>query len=111
MKKLTFDYYMQIDYSETVSSCHFTIKCLPKDTLRQRAGKVTVQLSPNVPYSTGTDSFGNGQIYGWDDVEHTTFSFRITGVENTGLAGPMWTLRRNRRGYRGAASVRTMRIF
>ena len=85
MKKLTFDYYMQIDYSETVSSCHFTIKCLPKDTLRQRAGKVTVQLSPNVPYSTGTDSFGNGQIYGWDDVEHTTFSFRITGVVYTGL--------------------------
>ncbi len=85
MKKLTFDYYMQIDYSETVSSCHFTIKCLPKDTVRQRAGKVRVQLSPDVPYSTGTDAFGNGQIYGWDDVEHTTFSFRITGDVYTGL--------------------------
>lgn len=49
MKKLTFDYYMQIDYSETVSSCHFTIKCLPKETLRQRAENVKVLLSPDVP--------------------------------------------------------------
>lgn len=77
MKKLTFDYYMQIDYSETVSSCHFTIKCLPKETLRQRAENVKVLLSPDVPYSMGRDSFGNAQIYGWDDVAHTTFSFRL----------------------------------
>lgn len=79
MKKLTFDYYMQIDYSEVVSSCHFTIKCLPKETLRQRVDKVSIQLSPDVPYNAGVDSFGNGQIYGWDDVDHTTFSFRVTG--------------------------------
>ena len=85
MKKLTFDYYMQITYSEAVSSCHFTIKCLPKETLRQRPENVKVQLSPDVPYSTGRDSFGNTQIYGWDDVEHTTFSFRITGDVYTGL--------------------------
>lgn len=85
MKKLTFDYYMQIDYSEVVSSCHFTIKCLPKGTLRQRVEKVNIQLSPDVPYNAGADSFGNGQIYGWDDVDHTTFSFRITGDVYTGL--------------------------
>lgn len=85
MKKLTFDYYMQIDYSAVVSSCHFTIKCLPKETLRQRVEKVEIRLSPDVPYNTGTDSFGNGQIYGWDDVDHTTFSFRIMGDVYTGL--------------------------
>lgn len=85
MKKLTFDYYMQIDYSEVVSSCHFTIKCLPKETLRQRVEKVKIQLSPDVSYNAGVDSFGNGQIYGWDDVDHTTFSFRITGNVYTGL--------------------------
>lgn len=84
MKKLTFDYYMQIDYSEPVSSCHFTIKCLPQETLRQRVENIQIHLSPNVPYSTGRDSFGNAQIYGWDDVLHTTFSFRITGDLYTG---------------------------
>lgn len=85
MKKLVFDYYMQLDYSEEVFSCYFTIKGLPKETLRQKVERVKVQLSPDVPYSTGMDSFGNGQIYGWDDVEHTTFSFRITGGVYTGL--------------------------
>lgn len=85
MKKLTFDYYMQIDYSEPVSSCHFTIKCLPQETLRQRVENIQIRLSPDVPYSTGRDSFGNTQIYGWDDVVHTTFSFRITGTLYTGL--------------------------
>lgn len=85
MKKLNFDYYMQIDYSEVVSSCHFTIKCLPKETLRQRVGEVTIRLSPDVAYNAGVDSFGNGQIYGWDDVDHTTFSFRITGDVYAGL--------------------------
>ena len=85
MKKLTFDYYMQIDYSEVVSSCHFTIKCLPKETLRQRVGEVTIKLSPDVSYNAGTDSFGNGQIYGWDDVDHTTFSFCVTGDVCAGL--------------------------
>lgn len=85
MKKLTFDYYMQIDYSEPVSSCHFTIKCLPQETLRQRVENIQIRLSPDVPYSTGRDSFGNAQIYGWDDVLHTTFSFRITGDLYTGF--------------------------
>lgn len=85
MKKLTFDYYMQIDYSEPVSSCHFTIKCLPQETLRQRVENMQIRLSPDVPYSTGRDSFGNAQIYGWDDVLHTTFSFRITGDLYTGF--------------------------
>lgn len=85
MKKLIFDYYMQIDYSEAVSSCHFTIKCLPKETLRQHVNHVKVELSPDVAFSTGRDSFGNEQIYGWDDVEHTTFSFRIAGDIHTGL--------------------------
>lgn len=85
MKKLNFDYYMQIDYSEVVSSCHFTIKCLPKETLRQRVERVTIQLSPDVAYNAGVDSFGNSQIYGWDDIDHTTFSFRITGDVYAGL--------------------------
>lgn len=85
MRRLHFDYYMQIEYSEPVSSCHFTIKCMPKETFRQRVEEVKVNLSPDVPYSTGTDSFGNSQIYGWDDIEHTVFNFRFTGEVCTGL--------------------------
>lgn len=86
MKRLHFDYFMKIDYSEAVSLCHFTIKCFPQNTLRQRVEGVSVALTPAVPYSIGTDSFGNRQIYGRDDILHHTFSFRITGKVRTGLS-------------------------
>ena len=76
MKRLYFDYLMKFEYSEAVSLCHFTIKCFPKNTLRQKVGGVSVALTPAVPYSIGTDSFGNRQIYGRDDILHHIFSFR-----------------------------------
>lgn len=44
MKKLFFDYHMQISYSEPVTCCHYTIKCLPKDTDRQRVEELVKQL-------------------------------------------------------------------
>lgn len=87
MSKLWFDYYMQILYSDPVSSCHFTIKCLPETTCRQEVSDLRVALSPNVPYSEGRDSFGNRQIYGWDNVVHTVFSFQVTGRVCTGVEG------------------------
>jgi len=86
MKRLHFDYFMKIDYSEAVSLCHFTIKCFPKNTLRQKAEGLSVALSPAVPYSIGADSFGNRQIYGRDDILHHNFSFRITGKVRAGLS-------------------------
>ena len=36
MKKLSYDYYMEIGYSIPVENCHFTIKCFTQDTNRQR---------------------------------------------------------------------------
>lgn len=84
MKQLRFDYFMEIEYSEAVSLCHFTIKCFPKNTLRQRVEGMSIALTPAVPYSIGTDSFGNRQIYGRDDILHHIFSFRITGKVRTG---------------------------
>lgn len=84
MKRLQFDYFMKIEYSEAVSLCHFTIKCFPRNTLRQRVEGVSIALTPAVPYSIGMDSFGNRQIYGRDDILHHVFSFRITGKVRTG---------------------------
>lgn len=86
MKQLHFDYYMQIDYSEIVSVCHFTIKCFPPDTDRQKVSSLSMEIFPDVPYSRGEDSFGNIQIYGEDTVLHDTFHFRVKGEARTGLA-------------------------
>lgn len=42
MKRLQFDYSMKIKYSEQVNKCHYTIKCIPSDTERQRLEEVHV---------------------------------------------------------------------
>lgn len=86
MRTLHFDYYMQIDYTETVVSCHFTIKCIPKDNARQRISNVALELFPEVDYSRNTDSFGNNLIYGRVGKPHDTFRFRISGDAETDCA-------------------------
>lgn len=86
MKKLQFDYYMQIDYSVEVSRCNFTIKCIPGDTARQRVDEIEIDLYPNTFFNSGSDGLNNRQIYGLNEEPHSTFFFRITGNAETGLA-------------------------
>lgn len=84
MSKLHFDYYMLITYAEAVSICHFTIKCIPQDTERQKISNLKIELLPQPDYSEGKDSFGNAQIYGCVGEPHEMFSFRITGEAQLG---------------------------
>ncbi len=85
MKKLYFDYHMQIKYEEPVGTCHFTIKCIPTDTNMQHVEKSDIVLEPENNYSIGRDSFGNNMIYGTVSAPHDYFSYHITGEINVGL--------------------------
>lgn len=71
---------MELNYSNKVPKCHFTIKCIPSDTVRQKMSNVEFQLSPNVSFSNGIDSFRNSYIFGCVDKLHDKFSFHITGI-------------------------------
>ena len=86
MKKLCFDYFMKVEYSEPVSKCYFTIKCTPERTARQQITDLRVETEPYNDYSIGRDGFGNRQIYGTIDLSHSTFCFHVSGVAVTGLA-------------------------
>ena len=86
MKKLHFTYDMQIEYSVLVSRCNFTIKCFPKDNLRQKIEGVQIRLSPPARYSWGCDGLKNTQIYGVNEQPHRTFLFHIEGNAVTGLS-------------------------
>lgn len=79
MKKLHFDYCMKIHYSEPVSTCHYTIKCIPPDTDRQKLEQVSIELSPKEPPCRSADSFGNQILYGTVEGAHTDFFFHIMG--------------------------------
>ena len=77
MKQLHLSYDMLIEYSQEVSRCNFTIKCIPEDTLRQKIRNVQIQIIPDVKYSYGRDGLNNIQIYGANDVPHKSFMFHI----------------------------------
>lgn len=85
MKKLHFDYYMQIDYSVEVSKCNFTIKCIPKNNERQIIDNIEIELYPNTYFNSGIDGLKNQQIYGLNEEAHTTFFFRLTGDAKVGM--------------------------
>lgn len=86
MKKLHFEYYMQIDYSMVVTRCNFTIKCIPKDTARQKMGTMDIEIAPAIRYDEGVDGLKNKKIYGIDEEPHTRFTFRIQGEAVAGTA-------------------------
>lgn len=76
---LQFDYQMKIRYSLPVSRCHFTIKCIPKDTARQKLLCKEIAMDPQTGYSYGEDSYGNKTIYGHITEAHDSFLFHING--------------------------------
>lgn len=76
---LQFDYQMQIRYSTPVEQCFYTLKCIPKETLRQKLLELDIQLRPASDWSYGTDGWNNRKIYGCISIPHTLFSFRVLG--------------------------------
>ena len=79
MKRLQFDYYMKLEYSEPVKASHFTLKCFPRNDARQKLLTCRTELIPQVAFSSGNDSFGNDLIYGAVEKTHAQFSVRVTG--------------------------------
>lgn len=86
MRRLSFDYFMQIGYTDNVSECHYTIKCSPMDTDMQQLENIEINLTPEVCYSQGEDSFGNRTIYGSIKEPHNNFKLHVTGEMLTGLS-------------------------
>lgn len=86
MKKLHFTYDMQIEYSAAVSSCNFTIKCIPVDTLRQKIDNIKITMYPDANYQWGQDGFKNMQVWGLCAKQHTSFRFQIEGDAQTGIS-------------------------
>lgn len=86
MGKLHFDYWMEILYTEPVTECHYTVKCLPQNTDMQKISELNIEIMPRHDYQENEDSFGNLMIYNNLYCEHNRFSFRVSGIAVTGLA-------------------------
>lgn len=79
LKKLHFDYCMEISYSVAVSKCYYTIKCIPKDTARQKISNLSIEMTPPSKAEWSYDSMGNRYIWGSNSSPHSYFQFRVTG--------------------------------
>lgn len=86
MKKLQFDYYMQIDYTEEVATCNYTIKCVPQTNARQSIHDIKIEMSPPSIYHLGVDGLQNRQLYGCNSEPHKMFYFRIRGKADVGMS-------------------------
>jgi len=79
VKKLHFDYLMEIGYSVDVSWCCYTIKCIPADSERQRISNMKIDMIPETRPEWAVDAHGNKYIFGCNDMPHSFFKFHISG--------------------------------
>lgn len=86
MKRLHFDYSMGIYYDSPIENCHYTIKCFPAESERQRLEELHISVEPRNNSGRGVDSFGNRYIYGTVLQPHDTFFFHTSGVVAAGTA-------------------------
>lgn len=86
MSKLQFEYRMELAYSQPVSECHYTLKCLPRDTDMQRIEHLSIHIEPQTDFQRGTDAFGNLTVYDNLYFPHSRFTVQITGTAQTWLA-------------------------
>jgi len=86
LKQLHFDYQMEIRYGADISRCFYTIKCIPRSTLRQRISGLTLAMTPENTPEWGLDSHGNRYIFGCNEAPHDYFRFRVSGDAECGLS-------------------------
>jgi len=84
LKKLHFDYCMEIMYSVDVTRCFYTIKCIPEDTQRQSISNFQIEMTPPSNPEWADDAHGNRYIFGCNTVPHDYFRFKISGDAECG---------------------------
>ncbi len=80
MRKLKFEYSMELNFSSPVSSHYFALRCIPGDSLRQEITLTECEVIPADYTSAGRDGFGNLKISGGCGNPHGTFSYRVAGT-------------------------------
>lgn len=83
MKKLKFEYRMELKFSSPVNSHYFALRCVPGDSLRQRITLTERSVEPADYISVLRDGFGNLKISGSCLENHDTFGYRVAGTAVT----------------------------
>lgn len=82
---IRFSYEMRIDFSCPVTGHHYSLKCLPTDTARQRVKELSLSVSPTGERHEFRDFWGSDVVYGYLPEPHRHFFAVVEGVVETGL--------------------------
>ncbi len=85
MKNLHFEYSVEVRYSTEVTRYHYSIKCIPKDSERQKIVRFRYELLPESHTEWAQDSQGNSFIFGCTREAHSYFKYRISGDAECGF--------------------------
>ena len=80
MRKLKFEYSMELKFSSPVCSHYFALRCVPGDSLRQKITLVEWRVKPADYTSADKDGFGNLKISGGCQRPHDSFSYFVSGT-------------------------------
>ena len=80
VKKLVFDYAMELHFSSPVTEHRFQLRCIPVTGPRQQIVDVQLQIEPKVELETSVDSFGSKVVTGFIPQPHDTFKYSVTGI-------------------------------
>lgn len=80
MKKLKFDYRMELRFSCPVTEHRFQLRCIPATGPRQQIVDVEMSLEPATDLERMTDSFGSVVVTGYIPEPHDVFSYRVSGI-------------------------------
>ncbi|HJD47023.1 MAG TPA: transglutaminase family protein [Candidatus Mediterraneibacter norfolkensis] len=83
MRKLKFEYSMELKFSSPVSSHYFALRCVPGDSLRQKVRLTECRVSPADYTSALEDGFGNLKLSGCCQAPHDVFGYSVAGTAGT----------------------------
>lgn len=82
---LDFRYRMDLEFSDPVEDQYFVLRCIPRDTDRQRLIGLDTEVGPHTAVYRDTDGLGNHMLYGLIRQPHSSFTLAVSGkVETTG---------------------------
>lgn len=77
MVKWLLTYELKIKFSAPVTDHHFSLRCLPLARSCQDVKSMQLTITPEVPFSFGTDGHGNRYVWGTVRKAHDEFLFRV----------------------------------
>lgn len=85
---LGFQYQLTLCFDGEACRHSFTLRCVPRDSLRQRVLSEQVVILPDVPVTRGRDCYGNVVYEGTVHGRHSSFSVSVQGTAEVPAGEP-----------------------